>query len=221
MSRSNKSTLAKRIVLWAQQLVHAESITVIKVFVRGVTLLLAEKRISIADAESIVFDPDVYIFCHQVLRETALAECIAYGMELSDVVDLLQPSERNTALEQSYRDIHSYLSYVRLEETLDRAIPFYALFQECSKVEIAYCLCVLLRGIRNECLQQLLPLPLIQCLMGGIPDALYRCSLDTTFEPIIALNQIIQKTTAYTQGLEQEIDKVFEEIATVNLSKRW
>jgi len=66
---------------------------------RGILNALAENKMSLVEAENLLFNPDILSLAQEYALEIEIIEAIEYGMELSDIEELLNdPQVLNNAI---------------------------------------------------------------------------------------------------------------------------
>lgn len=78
---------------------------------RGILNALAEDKMSLVEAENLLFNPDILSLAQQYALEPEIIEAIEYGMELSDIEELLDDPR---ALDDAIAECAALLENVRI-----------------------------------------------------------------------------------------------------------
>jgi len=109
MSKSNRLPTNPRVVPLVSALEQVAPLSAKKIIV-GMALGSVEgirkSTLTIGDAERLVFNLDVLLFCERRLHDAALCEIIRYGMELGDVQQLVPGKQ---AFMDACREISTFL----------------------------------------------------------------------------------------------------------------
>ncbi len=85
--------------------------SIITSLVYGCLKGLQEQKITLTESENLIFNPDILRLCQEQKQDEALIEVIAYGMELSDIDELVGNDQ---VLAEAIADCFKLLSPISL-----------------------------------------------------------------------------------------------------------
>lgn len=113
MSKSSKVSRRIPLIDFLRSLRLGEAKSLLIIIAKGVVSEIEEGRISIALAESLIFNLDVLLFCKNELKDAKVRAIIEAGMELEDVEELVKDP---AAVSRACKSIQMLINSISLSD---------------------------------------------------------------------------------------------------------